>query len=762
MSFAAVGPIQVGAAHDARHGDHLFQGLVVTSIRSLTTLVLVLVLAAVSPAAEAQLASKEDAAVSSTDSGWVVSNAQVTYGIGFDGNGDLVVQDLRRTGATRSWRPAAVRDTVFRVDDRELTLARNNATGFRHVAADAADTGAGLELRLTFENARDGIRARRVYAVYPQVAIIEAWTELESLNGRSNAVTDLVSLQVVVDGMQATTVDGLSGPAETGGAFTVHRHAVAEDAPLVLEAQGRSTERSLPLVTLASEHGTLIAGLMWSGAWRMDLVGKPGSRIELTAWLQTTTASVTPARPVSLPHAIIGLVEGDEAQVAPALHRFIVSALRGGRPLEPLVTFNTWFSTGTLIDEASIAASMHDAAAAGAELFELDAGWYEGAGEQHAFDFHSGLGTWRVDGRKFPNGLRPLADLAHGLGLRFGIWVEPERVDLRTVGQPGMAREAWLMRENGRYDPAQPNDDARTAMIDLGNAEARQWVLEKLSQLITDSGADHLKWDNNAWVNNTRPLQGGGTGDGNFRHVTGLYQVLAELKARFPSLLIENCSGGGNRIDLGMLRYTDAGWMDDRTSPSAHVRHNLQGLTTFLPPAYLLSYLLHDAAEPMQGAPDLALYARSRMPGVFGLSFPPNGLDERDLERLRAETDRWKALRDLQRTASAVLVSPQVRGPQSGPWDGTLLVSPGQDQAVLYAFQNDTEVTGVNLRLRGLNRTFEYVARSDREGEIGVMTGASLMDDGIDLFAAESTGAHLYTFTHATPAEAAEIRARRP
>ena len=105
---------------------------------------------------------------------------------------------------------------------------------------------------------------------------------------------------------------------------------------------------------------------------------------------------------------------------------------------------------------------------------------------------------------------------------------------------------------------------------------------------------------------------------------------------------------------------------------------------------------------------------------------------------------------------------PQVRGPQSGPWDGTLLVSPGQDQAVLYAFQNDTEVTGVNLRLRGLNRTFEYVARSDREGEIGVMTGASLMDDGIDLFAAESTGAHLYTFTHATPAEAAEIRARRP
>jgi alpha-galactosidase len=722
-------------------------------------MLLMLVLVAWSPAAGAQLASKEDAVVSSTESGWVVSNALVTYGVAFDANGDLVAQDLRRTGQPRSWRPSPVRDTTFRIEDRELTLARNNATGFRHVGADVVDVGIGLELRLTFENLRDGIRARRVYAIYPQVAVIEAWTELESMNGRSNAVTDLVSLQLVVDGALATSVDGLAGPAETGGSFAVRHHVVSEDAPLVLEEHGRSTQRSLPLVTVASANGTLVAGLMWSGAWRMDLNGKPGGRTELTAWLSTTTTSVTPARPVSMPHAIVGLVEGDEAQVAPALHRFIVSVLRGGRLLEPLVTYNTWFSSGTLIDEESIERSMQVAAAAGAELFELDAGWYEGAGQRDAFDFSSGLGTWRVDSKKFPHGLRELADRAHGLGMKFGVWVEPERVDLRTVGQPGMAREAWLMRENGLYEPGVPNDQARTAMIDFGNAEAREWVFEKLSQLIANSGADHIKWDNNTWVNNTRPLYGGGTDDGNFRHVAGLYQLLAALKERFPWLLIENCSGGGNRLDLGLMRYTDAGWMDDRTSPSAHVRHNLQGLTTFLPPAYLLSYLLHDATEPMHEATDLGLYARSRMPGVFGLSFPPDSLDERDIERVRAEVDRWKALRGLQQTASAVLVSPQVLGPQSGPWDGTLLVSPGMDQAVLYAFQNDGEVEGVNMHMRGLQRTFEYVVRSDREGELGVMTGASLMDDGLDLFEAESTAAHLLTITRVTESEAREMRA---
>ena len=725
-----------------------------TSIGSWVSVAFAFVLAAQSPAVAAQLAAKDDAVVSSTDTGWILTNALVTYAIGFDANGDLVLQDLRRTGDTLSWRPSPVRDTVFRIEDRELGLTRNNAAGFRHVGAEVADVGIGLELRLTFEDLRDGLRARRVYAIHPQVALVEAWTELESINGRSTTVSDLVSLQLVVDGALATTVDGLSGPPESGGPFAVQHHVVSEGAPVELEERGRSTQRYLPLVSLASARGTLVSGLMWSGAWRIDLVGKPGGRTELTAWLSSTTTSVTPTRPVTMPRAFVGVVAGDESRIAPALHRYIVSVLRGGRLLEPLVTYNTWFSSGAEIDEESIDASMFAAAAAGAELFELDAGWYEGAGERDAFDFASGLGTWRVDKKKFPHGLRELANRAHGLGMKFGVWVEPERVDLRYVGQPGMARETWLMQENGLYEPGVPNDQARIGMLDFGNPDAREWVFEKLTQLIAESGADHIKWDNNAWVNNTRPLAGAGPNDGNFRHVTGLYQVLAALKERFPWLLIENCSGGGNRLDLGLIRYTDTGWMDDRTSPSAHVRHNLQGLTTFLPPAYLLSYLLHHASEPMHEAPDLSLYARSRMPGVFGLSFPPDSLDERDIERVRAETDRWKALRGLQQTASAVLVSPQVLGTQSGPWDGTLLVSPGMDSAVLYAFQNDAEVTGVNMRLRGLERTFRYIVQSDREGEIGVMTGAALIDNSLELFAAESTGAHLLTLTRVTAEEA--------
>ena len=737
--------------------------MVVTPRRSLVVFIAGFLLSAVAstPVAAAQLAAKEDVVITSSESGWVVANAFITFAVGFDPSGSLVVQDLRTTGDTASWRPAPERDTLFRIDDRELSLTRSDASGFRHVGVETLDNGPGLELRLVFEDLRDGLRAKRVYALYPQVAIIETWTELESMLGRSTTVTELTSLQLTVDGALVTTVSGLEAPAESGGSFAVQRRVVDTSGPLVLEERGRSTRTHLPLLSVTSARGVLVAGLMWSGSWRMDVVGRPGGRSEVTAWLSDTTTVVTPARPVTMPHAILGVVKGDESAVAPALHRFIVNALRGGRLLEPLVTYNTWFSTGTFIDRDLIEKEMEEAAAAGAELFELDAGWYVGAGEREPFDFASGLGSWTVDKEKFPDGLRPLADRAHGLGMKFGVWVEPERVDLRTVGEPGMARETWLAQENGLYEPGVPNEEARTAMLDLGNPEARDWLLDKLSVLVIESGLDHLKWDNNAWLTNTRRLQGAGPQDGNFRHVTGLYQLLAALRERFPWLLIENCSGGGNRLDLGLMRYTDAGWMDDRTSPSSHVRHNLQGLTTFLPPAYLLSYLLHDASEPMHDAPDLGLYAQSRMPGVFGLSFPPGSLDERDMERLRLQTDRWKALRGLQTTSSAHLVSPQVDGTQSGPWDGTLLVSPGLDQAVLYAFQNDPEVAGANFHLRGLDRQAEYVVVSDREGEIAVTTGAILMDDGLELFTAESTGAHIVTVTKVTPEEARAIRLTR-
>jgi hypothetical protein len=187
--------------------------------------------------------------------------------------------------------------------------------------------------------------------------------------------------------------------------------------------------------------------------------------------------------------------------------------------------------------------------------------------------------------------------------------------------------------------------------------------------------------------------------------------------------------------------------MDDRTSPSAHVRHNLEGLSTFLPPAYLLSYLISHADEPMHGAPDMLLYSRSRMPGVLGLSFPVGELDERDARAVAEETAVWKSFRDLQRRASLVRLTAQVAGPASPAWDAMALVSLERDEAIVFAFQNERAAERATIRLRRLDPDSTYAVRSLRLGDLGRRTGAELMGAGIELFAGEDTAARIIRLT---------------
>src|SRR5262249_16154349 len=157
------------------------------------------------------------------------------------------------------------------------------------------------------------------------------------------------------------------------------------------------------------------------------------------------------------------------------------------------------------------------------------------------------------------------------LGLKFGIWVEPEHVALDVLGRVDGLREDWLATSDGTYH------DNRSAQICLGSAAARAWLQVQLFALLDEARADDLKWDNNFWINCQRPGHADGAGDGNFAHVSGLYEMLQAIRTRYPDLIIENVAGGGRRLDLGMLRYTDVAWMDDRSAPSVHVRHNLEG-----------------------------------------------------------------------------------------------------------------------------------------------------------------------------------------
>ena len=270
-------------------------------------------------------------------------------------------------------------------------------------------------------------------------------------------------------------------------------------------------------------------------------------------------------------------------------------------------------------------------------------------------------------------------------------------------------------------------------------------MINQLTALIDAVQPDYVKWDNNMWINCDRPGHGHGSTDGNFAHVTGLYQVLAALRERYPDLLIENVSGGGNRLDFGMVRYTDVAWMDDRTAPSVHVRHNLEGLSTAFPPAYLLSFVTNQAGEPLHDAPGLSLYFRSRMGGALGLCFLTRDLSQDDRALIGREIAIYKNVRATLSVAAGALLTSQAAIDDGPVWDVLQATAPEGEAIVVFAYQSDDGTETLNVKPITLQPDATYAVESVDTGALGTAVGADLMANGIEIVKSPNTAAHMLT-----------------
>ena len=657
---------------------------------------------------------------------WVIGSDDLELTVGFDASRTLSLQKLLNPITGRTWNIAPGPDTAVTVAGELLALTASGGA-VALIASEASATDVGVRLTFTFEQRARGIRIQRSYACYPGSPTIETWTRVESPAGAVD-LSNLVAWQMKMPNALVRWLGGLRGDSadnEEAGAFELADRNLDPGEQIAIGADRRSTEQFVPFILVDDGRDEFYGGLMWSAAWQIA-IERAGDRLNLSAVIPNVTTTATPARAVELPHAFFGITTHSMTDESGALRRFLMNGIRHGRPLDPLVTYNTWYAYGVTINEDAMVAEMDLAASLGVELFVLDAGWYAGAGQNGDFDFDSGLGSWAADADRFPSSLASLADYAHGLGMKFGMWVEPARVALSTVDQPGLARQAWLATEGGEFG------QAANAQLCLVQADAFAWVYNKLVTLLDQVRPDYLKWDNNLWLNCDRGGHGHGPSDGGFQHVQSLYRLMAALRARYPDLLIENVSGGGNRLDFGLLAYTDTAWMDDRTSPSAHVRHNLEGLTFAYPPAHLLSFLIAADGEPVAGSDDLPLAVRSRMPGILGLTYRAADIDDVTADALRREIARYKRIRSTIARANATLLSAQAPV-DIDSWDVLQEVADDGRAGVVFAFKGDASEGRIVVRPRSLVPDAIYDVESFDTGTLGSARGDALMADGIEI-----------------------------
>lgn len=231
---------------------------------------------------------------------------------------------------------------------------------------------------------------------------------------------------------------------------------------------------------------------------------------------------------------------------------------RPGHPSSPRpLTLNTWEAVYFDHRPERLLALADDAAAVGVERLVLDDGWFLGRRDDTA-----GLGDWTVDPQMWPDGLAPLADRVHGHGMQFGLWVEPEMVNLRSR----LAREhpEWILGPSAGLGPSSRHQ----YVLNVAHEEAFAYLLESLDALVAEYRIDYLKWDHNRELHEAVHRDAhGGDRPGVHAQTRALYRLMDTLRSRRPGLEIESCSSGGGRVDLGVLARTDRVWASDCNDP---------------------------------------------------------------------------------------------------------------------------------------------------------------------------------------------------
>jgi alpha-galactosidase len=301
------------------------------------------------------------------------------------------------------------------------------------------------------------------------------------------------------------------------------------------------------------------------------------------------------------------------------------------RPPRPLV-LNTWEAVYFDHDLDRLRALADAAAKVGVERVVLDDGWFRGRRDDTA-----GLGDWQVDAAVWPQGLTPFVAHVKGLGMQFGLWVEPEMVNLDS----NLAREhpEWILGVPG--DPGPPSRNQY--VVDLDNPDAWAYLLTSIDDLVSRYGIDYLKWDHN------RDLHEAVTFDGRpsvHNQTLALYRLIDELKRRHPGLEIESCASGGGRVDLGILARTDRVWASDCNDPVE--RQSIQRWTAqLLPPELIGSHVGPERSHTTSRRTDASFRLATALFGHAGIEQDLTACSAAEIDALTAWASMYKELRSL-------------------------------------------------------------------------------------------------------------------
>ncbi|MFE7583922.1 alpha-galactosidase [Streptomyces gardneri] len=510
-----------------------------------------------------------------------------------------------------------------------------------HFAGHRIDGG---ELRLRLTDRHYPLAAELCYRVRPGSDVIERWTELSHTGTEDSgpiAVNRFDSASWTAPALPDYRLSHLVGGWNSE--FQVQRDRLPVAETVLTSRRGVTSHHANPWLALddgtaGEEDGEVWStALAWSGSWRITVHRDPVGRTTWTGGFghEGVGWSLAPGETLRSP-VFAGLyTDGGFGAASRAWHTYLRAHVLPSPDRDRPVLYNSWEATGFGIDHPGQLHLARLAARLGAELFVVDDGWFGARTSDRA-----GLGDWTPRPSAFPDGLRPLADEVHRLGMDFGLWVEPEMVN----------RDSDLYRAHPDWVVHTPTRDAtelrNQLMLNFARPEVEEWALRTLDRLVRDHAVDWLKWDANRVV-----TEAGWPGHPDpdrlwIDHTRAVYRVMDRLRADHPGLRIEACAGGGGRVDLGILARTDQAWTSDNTDPVDRI--GIQHGFSQLFPAQAMAAWVTDSPNVTTGrATPLRFRFHVAMAGALGLGGDLTHWSEEDLDEAAGLVARYKEIRPL-------------------------------------------------------------------------------------------------------------------
>ncbi|MDX2777547.1 alpha-galactosidase [Streptomyces caniscabiei] len=487
--------------------------------------------------------------------------------------------------------------------------------------------------------------------------------------------------------------------------------------------RGHTGHQHLPWVALdtdATEERGEVYGcaLGWSGSWRIAVAQLPDARVQITGGagydesgllrLETGGTFTTPV--------FAGLWSdagfGGASRAWHAYQRaYVIPDADQDRP----VLFNSWEATEFDISEEQQGALARRAAAIGVELFVVDDGWFGARTSDRA-----GLGDWTPNPDRFPKGLRPLADYVHALGMQFGIWVEPEMVN--PDSELYRAHPEWA-----QFQPGRKRTELRNQLVlNLAREDVQEYLWERLDTLLSSAPIDYVKWDFNrcftdaGWPGEPYPQKLW------VEHVHAFYALLDRLRAAHPGVAFESCSGGGGRIDLGVMARTDQVWTSDNTDPLDRlaIQH---GFSQIHPARAMAAWVTDSPNSQLNGrVSSLRFRFVSAMAGVLGVGGDLTEWSEEELAEAREWVELYKEIRPVVQRGDLYRLRPPTGGLSAVQYVH------GDEVVVLAGLQAQHYGEPLApLRLRGLDPTRTYECRETGEKHRGAVLAHHGLSTGL-------------------------------